>query len=54
MNDCEECLYSRLIVSENDYKIICTLNSKESYKCLSNNKCNFVVWRKKVKNETNN
>ena len=48
MKDCKECLNSRLIVSENGYNAICTLNSKQSYECLSSNKCNFI-WRKTEK-----
>lgn len=41
MNDCKECLNSRLVVSENGYKAICTLSAKESKKCLLNGKCKF-------------
>ena len=41
MTDCKECLYSRLIVSENGYKAICTLGTDNSTKCLLNNKCKF-------------
>lgn len=40
-NDCKECLNSRLVVSENGYKAICTLSSIEAKKCLLNNKCKF-------------
>lgn len=40
-NDCRECLHSILVTSENGYKAICTLNTKESNSCLFNNKCNF-------------
>ena len=41
MNDCKECLNSRLVVSENGYKAICTLSPSESKKCLLNNKSKF-------------
>ena len=39
--DCKECLNSRLIVSENGYKAICTLSARKAKYCLFNNKCNF-------------
>ena len=41
MKDCRECLNSRIIVSENGYKAICTLSEEESYKCLFNDKSKF-------------
>ena len=40
-NACKECLNSRLVVSENGYKTICTLSNRESNNCLLNNKCKF-------------
>lgn len=39
--DCKECLNSRLVVSENGYKAICTLSARKSNECLLNNKCKF-------------
>ena len=41
MKDCKECLNSRLVISENGYKPICTLSYRESNKCLLNDKCKF-------------
>ena len=41
MNDCKECINSRLVVSEDGYKAICTLSFRESKKCLLHNKCKF-------------
>ncbi len=40
-NDCRECLNSRLVISEDGYKAICTLSTKESNDCLSNNRSRF-------------
>ena len=39
--DCKECLNSRLVISENGYKAICTLSARESNNCLLNYKCKF-------------
>lgn len=36
-----ECLYSRLVVSENGYKATCTLSDREVRDCLSNDKSRF-------------
>lgn len=41
MRDCRECLNSRIIVSENGYKAICTLSEEESKECLFNGKSKF-------------
>ena len=41
MKNCEECIYSRLVVSENGYHAVCTLSDDDIYDCLSNGKSRF-------------
>ena len=41
MKNCEECINSRLVVSENGYHAVCTLSSDDAYDCLTNNQSKF-------------
>lgn len=41
MKNCEKCINSRLVVSENGYHAACTLSDEDLYDCLSNNLSKF-------------
>lgn len=43
MEKCDECLNSRLIVSENGYHSICTLSQKEAINCMTDEKNQFIT-----------
>ena len=42
MKKCEECLYSRLIVSENGYHAACCLSQKKAVDCMTGKKSQFI------------
>ena len=42
MSKCEECLHSRLIVSENGYHAICCLPEKKAIDCMTDKESYFV------------
>lgn len=42
MNNCEKCLNTRLIVSENGYHHICTLSARAAKNCLLGKKDRFI------------
>lgn len=46
MKDCEKCLHSRLIVSENGYHSVCALSSKKAMNCMKGKKSHFVTLKK--------
>lgn len=47
MKKCEECLNSRLIVSENGYKTACCLSQKKSINCMTGKKSQFIKKKSK-------
>lgn len=51
MKKCEECIHSRLIVSENGYHHSCCLSSKAAIDCMMGKKSQFVTVEK---NESGN
>lgn len=46
MKDCEKCLNSRLIVSENGYHSICCLSQKVATDCMTDKKSQFVTLKR--------
>ena len=46
MKDCEKCLHSRLIVSENGYHSVCCLSQKKAVDCMTEKKSQFVTLEK--------
>lgn len=46
MKDCEKCLHSRLIVSENGYHSVCCLSQKAATDCMIGKKSQFVTLEK--------
>ena len=42
MKECEDCINSRLVVSENGYHAICTLPEKDMTDCMYNDKMQFI------------
>lgn len=46
MKDCEKCLNSRLIVSENGYHSVCCLSQKKATDCMTGKKSWFVTLEK--------
>lgn len=51
MKDCEKCLNSRLIISENGYHSVCCLSQKKAMDCITDKKSQFVALHK---NESDN
>lgn len=49
MDQCKECLHSRLIISENGYHPVCCLSKKKAMDCLIGKK-NWFATVKKDKN----
>ena len=43
MKKCEECLNSRLVVSENGYHAVCCLSQKKAIDCMIGKKSQFVT-----------
>lgn len=48
---CEECLHSRMIVSENGYHTICCLSQKKAVDCMTGKELHFVTIKKDNKGE---
>ena len=46
MKKCEECLHSRMIVSENGYHAVCCLSQRAAMNCMTNKKNHFVTLKK--------
>ena len=46
MKKCEECLCSRMIVSENGYHAVCCLSQKKAMDCIMDKKSHFVTLKK--------
>ena len=46
MKDCEKCLHSRLIVSENGYHSVCCLSQKKAVDCMTGKKSQFTTLEK--------
>ena len=46
MKKCEECLHSRIIVSENGYHAACCLSQKKAIDCMIGKKSQFVTTKK--------
>lgn len=46
MQKCEECLYSRPIISENDYHAVCCLSQKKAMDCMMGKKSHFATVKK--------
>ncbi len=46
MKDCEKCLHSRVIVSENGYHSVCCLSQKAAIDCMTNKKSQFVTLKR--------
>lgn len=46
IENCEVCLNSRLIISENGYHSICCLSDKKAMDCMSGKKNYFVTLKK--------
>lgn len=46
MKDCDKCLHSRLIISENGYHYACCLSQKEAVDCMVGKKSQFVTLEK--------
>jgi hypothetical protein len=50
MKKCEECLRSRMIVSENGYHAVCCLSQKKAMDCIMGKKSYFVTLKKDKEN----
>ena len=46
MKDCEKCLHSRPIISENGYHAVCCLSQKKAVNCMMGKKNHFVALKK--------
>lgn len=46
MKKCEECIYSRPIISENGYHSVCCLSPKKAIDCLTGKKSQFITFEK--------
>lgn len=46
MKDCEKCLNSRMIISENGYHPVCCLSSKAATDCMIGKKSQFVTLKR--------
>ena len=46
MKDCEKCLHSRLIISENGYHSVCCLSQKAATDCMIGKKNHFATLEK--------
>lgn len=46
MKDCEKCLHSRLIISENGYHSVCCLSQKKAVDCMTGKKSQFATLEK--------
>lgn len=46
MKECEKCLNSRLIISENGYHSVCCLSQKKAMDCLIGEKSQFATLEK--------
>lgn len=46
MKDCEKCLHSRMIISENGYHSVCCLSSKAAINCMIGKKSQFTTLEK--------
>ena len=46
MRDCDKCLHSRLIISENGYHYACCLSQKKAVDCMIGEKSWFVTLEK--------
>lgn len=46
MKKCEECIHSRLIISENGYHHICCLSQKKATDCMIGKKSQFATLEK--------
>lgn len=46
MKDCEKCLHSRLIISENGYHAVCCLSQKKAVNCMMGKKNHFIALKK--------
>ena len=46
MKDCEKCIHSRLIISENGYHHSCCLSSKAAIDCMIGKKSQFATLEK--------
>lgn len=43
MRDCDKCLHSRMIISENGFHSVCCLPSKQATDCLIGKKSQFAT-----------
>lgn len=46
MKDCEKCLHSRLIISENGHHSVCCLSQKAAMDCMIDKKSQFVALKR--------
>ena len=46
MNKCEECLHSRVIISESGYHSVCCLSQKKATDCTTGKKSCFATLNK--------
>ena len=46
MKDCDKCLHSRLIISENEYHYACCLSQKKAVDCMIGKKSQFATLEK--------
>lgn len=46
MKDCEKCLHSRFIISENGYHSVCYLSQKAAIDCMIGKKSQFATLEK--------
>lgn len=46
MKDCDKCLHSRPIISENGYHAVCCLSQKKAMDCMMGKKNHFVTLKK--------
>ena len=46
MKKCEECLHSRMIVSENGYRAVCCLSQRAAVNCMMGKKSQFITLKK--------
>ena len=46
MKDCEKCIRSRLIISENGYHSVCCLSQQKAIDCMTGKKSQFVTLEK--------
>lgn len=43
MQKCEECLCSRMAVSESGYHVVCCLSQREAMDCMMGKKSHFIT-----------